>query len=293
MKKVSVIIPTFNKPQRLKLVLKSLEHQITDEVEVVVVFDGCERKIIDDFQKMSFSFTPVQVICKDNIGRAAARNKGIEKSKGNIIIFLDDDRVVSADFISEHLKVHREVGNPAAVLGMRKELYLDDAEIEAYGHSIESLKLYCEENGDTQKYLVNSHNKRSTLRWLNFYTGNASVNREALMKAGCFDENFRSWGHEDIDLGIRLYLQNVCFFYTDKAVNYHMMHSSNFSFNRESLNENLKYMIMKYKGHLFIQILLTLMREKEKRKGIPISTEQKRIYKEKSGSVNKQRHHFQ
>jgi GT2 family glycosyltransferase len=285
--KVSIIVPTFNKLLRLKLVLKSLECQITDEVEVIVGFDGCDSDVIEKFQQLTLAFTPVQVICKNNVGRAAARNRGIEKSKGDIIIFLDDDRVVSPTFIHEHLEMHSEVGKPAVVLGIRKEFYLSDAEIESYGNSIDNLEQYCDKNGDVQRYFIQNHNKKCLLRWLNFYTGNVSVDREALLKAGCFDENFKTWGHEDIDLGIRLYFQNVEFFYANNAANYHMMHPSNFSCNKKSLNNNLRYMAKKYNRHPLIKFLLRVMGEKQKRKGVHIPVKQTRIFEKKGSTVSR------
>jgi glycosyltransferase involved in cell wall biosynthesis len=283
MTKVSIIVPTFNKLLRLKLVLKSLEPQITDEVEVIVVFDGCDPEMIEKFQQLSFSFTLVQVICKNNVGRATARNRGIERSKGEIIIFLDDDRVVSPTFICGHLEMHEQVGKPAVVFGTRNEFYLSDVEIEAYGNSIDNLEQYCEEHGDIQKYLIHDHHEKGMLRWLNFYTGNVSVSREVLLKAGCFDENFKKWGHEDIDLGIRLTFLKVRFFYANYAANYHMMHPSNFYCDKKLLDDNLRYMIRKYRGHPVIQLFLTVLREKQKRKGVHIN--QTKIFEKKENKV--------
>lgn len=287
MTKVSIIIPTLNKLLKLKLVLKSLECQITNEVEVIVVFDGCDQDVIEKFQQLTFTFIPIQVICKNNIGRAAARNRGIEKAKGDIIIFLDDDRVVSPTFIEEHRKMHHKAGKPAVVFGVRKEFYLSDAEIEAYGNSIDNLEQYCKVNGNIQEYCIKNHNKNHPLRWLNFYTGNVSVDRESLIMAGSFDQNFKKWGHEDLDLGIRLCFQNVGFFYSDNAANYHMMHPSNFSCNKEPKDDNLKYMIRKYNGHPLVQIILILLREKQKRKGFRVSIQQTKIFEEKDSKASR------
>jgi len=279
--KASIIIPTFNKLLRLKLVLKSLECQVTDEIEVIVVFDGCSPETIEQFRLLNFTFTPIQIVCRENAGCAAARNRGIEKSKGNIVIFLDDDRIVSPTFIKEHLLIHRTVGRAAVVFGIRKEFYLSDDNISAYANATDGLREYCEKNGDIQEYFLKNRSENYLFRWFNFYTGNVSVDRESLLKAGCFDEFFKGWGHEDLDLGIRLALHKVSFYYADHAENYHMMHPSNFLFDKKSSDDHLKYMIKKYMGHPLVQIILFLLKVKEDKMGFRISAKQNERFEAK------------
>ena len=62
---------------------------------------------------------------------------------------------------------------------------------------------------------------RKKLSWLYFLTGNASVRRDDLLRAGCFDENFTGYGHEDLELGYRLQRDGVEILYEPRAVNYH------------------------------------------------------------------------
>ena len=273
--KASIIIPTFNKLLRLKIVLKSLESQINDEIEVIVVFDGCKSEVVEEFQKLQFAFTPVQVVCPENVGRARARNKGIEKAKGEVVIFLDDDRIVSPNYIATHLKQH-EAGYPV-VLGERKEFYLSDEDIEKYYKEHTRLSAYCEEKGQIARYVF-SKRAKSPLRWLNFYTGNVSVDRQLLVKVKGFDEAFTGWGHEDIDLGIRLYFEGAAFSYTQEAINYHMMHESNFSNKKQQSIRNLKYMRQKYRKHLRVKLFLLLLIIKQHIFGLRISKEQQKKY---------------
>ncbi|MBV9332569.1 MAG: hypothetical protein JO146_01035, partial [Candidatus Eremiobacteraeota bacterium] len=62
---------------------------------------------------------------------------------------------------------------------------------------------------------------RKKLSWLYFLTGNASVRREDLLRAGCFDESFTGYGHEDLELGYRLQQLGIEICYEPNAVNYH------------------------------------------------------------------------
>ena len=61
--KASIIIPTKDKLSRLRLTLRGLERQMTNEVEVIVVFDGCQPEMIDQFKELQFSFEPISIIC--------------------------------------------------------------------------------------------------------------------------------------------------------------------------------------------------------------------------------------
>lgn len=63
------------------------------------------------------------------------------------------------------------------------------------------------------------------LPWLSFYTGNVSVPRHLLQKAGFFEENrFKGYGWEDTELGYRLYQMGATFMHHDKMITYHQEH---------------------------------------------------------------------
>jgi GT2 family glycosyltransferase len=62
---------------------------------------------------------------------------------------------------------------------------------------------------------------RKKISWLYFLTGNASVRRTDLLRAGCFDESFTGYGHEDLELGFRLARLGIEICYEPAAVNYH------------------------------------------------------------------------
>lgn len=275
MKKASIVIPTLNKLNRLRLVLKSLEGQITDEVEVIVVFDGCDPEVIDGFRALQLSYEPIAVISEQNIGRARARNKGIEAASGEIVIFLDDDRVVSPTYVESHYSLHK--AGYGVVLGQRNQLFMKDSDIDRFYEEPDGLRDFCEQNGEVEKYAF-GNGAKSRIRWMNFYTGNVSVDRQALLDVGGFDESFSKWGHEDLDLGIRLYLKGLTFGYSTEANNYHLMHASNFDNKKKQCAENMRYLIKKYKKHLDVRALLTLLYTKQAVFGVHVSKEQQKKF---------------
>lgn len=87
---ISVIIPTYNRAHSLSETIKSVVEQSTGNWELVIVDDGSTddtRQIVSKFlncEKVKYYF-------QKNAGVSAARNKGMELSRGDYIIFLDSD----------------------------------------------------------------------------------------------------------------------------------------------------------------------------------------------------------
>ena len=87
---VSVIIPTYNRVDYLKIALKSVLEQTNKNIEVIVVDDGSTDKTSDVV--MSFNDTRVKYFCQEHSGfPAVGRNLGMQKAIGKYIAFLDDD----------------------------------------------------------------------------------------------------------------------------------------------------------------------------------------------------------
>ena len=59
-----------------------------------------------------------------------------------------------------------------------------------------------------------------------FYTNNISLKTEFLRKNGMFDEDFRTYGYEDLELGYRLMRRGLRLLYNPDAVGYHCKYMS-------------------------------------------------------------------
>lgn len=94
--KLSIIIPSYNANEYLEELLSVLEKQITDAVEVIVIDDGSRIPVPEH------SF--VKLFRQQNKGVSAARNKGLEKAKGQYIVFIDADDLISDDYIAQIFK---------------------------------------------------------------------------------------------------------------------------------------------------------------------------------------------
>jgi glycosyltransferase involved in cell wall biosynthesis len=99
-KRVSVIIPTYNRPDSLRCVLASLEQQTmaADAFEVVVVDDGSDQ----GGQLVVAEGYPFAVHCLRQPGQGAtqARNLGSRHSRGEVLVFIDDDVTVAPETLA-------------------------------------------------------------------------------------------------------------------------------------------------------------------------------------------------
>ena len=86
---ISVVIPLYNKEKQIAHTLQSVFNQTFQDFEVVIVDDGSTDGSVVEVEK--FSDSRIRLIHQKNAGVSAARNRGIEEAKGDLIAFLDAD----------------------------------------------------------------------------------------------------------------------------------------------------------------------------------------------------------
>ena len=109
--RISVIVATYNRPDALDAVLRSLERQSDTDFEVLVADDGSTpptKELIDAWQprfngRLHHVWHP-----DDGFRLAEIRNRAILVASGDYCIFLDGDCIARTDFVAAHL-------NPAVV----------------------------------------------------------------------------------------------------------------------------------------------------------------------------------
>jgi len=111
--KVSIIIPARDAmatlPQAVESVLNAAK---SEDVEIIIVNDGSDRAT----SELAHQY-PVKVINGNGNGPAAARNIGVQQSRGEILIFLDADCRVTQDWLKVHLHAHKNYDGLLAVGG--------------------------------------------------------------------------------------------------------------------------------------------------------------------------------
>lgn len=98
MVKLSIIIPYFETYELTKKIIEELSIQQRDEVEVILLDDGCNEKRFDDLKYLLY-FHNLKIIHQENIGVAKTRNKGIKEAKGKYIAFIDCDDQITMDYV--------------------------------------------------------------------------------------------------------------------------------------------------------------------------------------------------
>jgi len=273
--KASLVIPTYNKLGRLKLVIESIKQQSVsnDDFEVIFVDDGSSDGT-NEYMNMTNLLFPYQYIVQQNKGRANARNTGIQNSKNEIIIFTDDDLILDKNFIKNHIKhheekeqiVHGKIFNLPFTKFFKdpiKGVFLDNLTIRPkVRESLMAERIHpnmLSNDEDFNKYIA-KRGKVTALEglikqvldefngkidWISFVGGNVSISKKILDEVNGFDEKFGlKWGCEDVELGYRLMKKSISFCYAEDAANYHIAHYRTDFSNDHAVN--LKYFYEKY-----------------------------------------------
>ena len=110
-KKISLIITTYNWPQALDLVLRSLEKQQDENFEVIIADDGSKAdtaKLVEAFANRVV-FPVKHYWHKDDGFRvAAARNGAVALADGEYLVFIDGDCCLLPCFVAWHRKLAEE-----------------------------------------------------------------------------------------------------------------------------------------------------------------------------------------
>lgn len=220
--RISVVIPTYNRSEKLRECLEALATQDFDkkQYEVVVIDDGSQDETQELLKKIEKKFpVPLRILTQNNSGQGVARNKGIDEATGDIILFLGDDIVATPTLLREHEKLHRWYPQEhAAVLGFitwHPKL------------SITPLMQFMERGGAIfgrfggHQFAFDLLQGKSMADYRFFYTSNISLKR-TLLKQHKFDPWFSGYGWEDIELGYRLSKRaNLQLYYNKDAIAYH------------------------------------------------------------------------
>jgi GT2 family glycosyltransferase len=205
---VSVVIPTFNRVERLQRVLGALAGQDHDgPLEVIVVSDGSTDGT-DEYLTSADVPLPVRAERQDNQGPAAARNRGVEHATGELVVFIDDDVVPAPGLIRAHLDAHERFGDRLVVIGPMAD---------PPDHAMSPWVRWEQVMLAKQYHDMQAGHYAATAR--QFYTGNASVRRAHLVAAGGFDPRFRR--AEDVELAYRLERLGLRFHFEPAAIGYH------------------------------------------------------------------------
>lgn len=214
--KLAVIVTTYNRPDALQAVLRSLAAQTDRAFEVLVADDGSRDETALAIAEVARDF-PLPLLhlwqADDGFRAAAARNLAVAASRADYLVFIDGDCVLRPDFVARHRALAESgwfvAGNRVLLSKSFTAGALQPPPAALHGDGLASW-LVRRLNGSINRWLplcfVGGQNwrKRQPRRWQGARTCNLAVWRSDFAKVNGFDEAFQGWGHEDADLAIRL-----------------------------------------------------------------------------------------
>jgi glycosyltransferase involved in cell wall biosynthesis len=180
---VTVVIPTFNRADKVKTAVASVLEQTVPAREIVVVDDGSEDNTLEVLEPFSGRITVLKH--SRNLGVSAARNTGIRAGDASLVAFLDSDDRWLPRKLEAQTSFFRE--NPGAVACQTQEIWVRG------GRRVNPARKHLKRSGD----IFQASLKRCLV------SPSAVVLRRSLLdEVGLFDETLPVC--EDYDLWLRV-----------------------------------------------------------------------------------------
>ncbi len=225
--KISVLIPTWNRPTLLLMTMNSLRMQDIDksQLEIIIADRGKvqeTRRIVKPFlSDLNIKLIPIKNQ-DDNV--SYTRNIGIRAASNELLVMIDCGVICPRSFLSAHNKTHQLSPIPSVTIGPAYGLFLTNE--DDFWRSINPCD--CPLPKDLPKNVGDIRISRmgycDQTPWREFWTVNCSVRKDILERVGLFDENFKGWGFEDIELGYRLHRLGLNFVFNLEAWCLHYPH---------------------------------------------------------------------
>lgn len=205
--RISVVIPTFQRRELLRRELGALARQTLpkDLYQVIVSIDGSTdgtREMVAEFKapfELAFLWQPHR-------GRASACNAGIQRAAGEVLVILDDDMEPAPECLAQHWRVHTESSRLGVMGAVPIRPDATASPVAAFiAHKF-------------NRHLEQLAHPDHPLALRDFFSGHFSIRRAVMLEVGGYDEAFRIYGNEDLELSLRLTAAGVKLIYRPEAV---------------------------------------------------------------------------
>jgi GT2 family glycosyltransferase len=207
--RLSLVFATYDRPALAERLMRQLDRQTLprEAYEVVAVDDGSAGDVAPRLARLDVGYR-LEVVSQENCGAAAARDRGIIRARGPVVVVVDDDMQVPPGFLEAHLAYHAP-GVRRAVLGRIRP---DPA--------LESMPLFERYHARMlDRWVAEVQSGRTRVQGTAVCTGNVSFRRVDYFAVGGFDRTLRR--SEDADLGLRLEKAGVELVFADEAYTIH------------------------------------------------------------------------
>jgi glycosyltransferase involved in cell wall biosynthesis len=175
----SFIIPCYNESDDIEDTVKSCINQdYNGEFEILLIDDGSKDNTLEIINRLSRTYGNIRALnYEQNKGVSFARNYGVKKAQGEVVIFLNADEIPQTDFLTRLEKYY----------GRGADYFFPQTEVSnqnfAYGLYRQAFRRY-------------KYPQPNLLLWSQGF----SCKKEVILKVGGFNDKYPGCGGEDWDL---------------------------------------------------------------------------------------------
>ncbi|MHA2052754.1 MAG: glycosyltransferase [Candidatus Hodarchaeales archaeon] len=257
---VSVIISVYNRASEIHQCLDALANQTyPDELLEIIVVDDYST---DNLKSVVGKYKKIRYVLNDlEFCLPAARNKGVQNAKGEIIIFLDDDSVIEPDYVRNIVKVFQKHENVGGVTGKHMNVQIQGIKKGFFGRI---MNLYARIFGISgffanlkgvgrvlpTGFLISNFGEVNTFMEVEWLSGcNMSYSRGAIEDSGSFDPGYDGHSYyEDADYSYRVFKKGYKLLATPDAIVEHLVSPAS----REKLGR-IKYYQLVHNNRFFLK----------------------------------------
>ncbi len=193
---ISIVIPLYNKESQIAKTLKAVLGQTFQDYEIIIINDGSTDNSVGEVN--NFHDPRIRLINQDNAGVSAARNRGIQESKGRYVAFLDADDEWMPDYLEN---IHQLILKYSRCNVFACRYMFSDEYNNQIQTSISGINLKCGESGELTDYFHIASVSDAPL-----WTSVVVASRQSLLDIGGFPEGITSG--EDLLTWARLACRN-------------------------------------------------------------------------------------
>lgn len=268
---VSVCIPVRNGAKELPYTLTNLLRHSTypGRVEVVIGDHGSQ----DRTAELVAEWPTVRRIPVEYRGpnRSMVRNRILVEARGEIVLFIDHDILVSDDWIATHVRLHQQFpGTLVAGMTFGKDFLRTDvdrflAQLElshiqtshallTATDSLADARVHRDLLGGRAEEPVDAG--QEVAPWRFFWTCNVSARMSDIREVDGFDEAYQGWGLEDDDFAMQFRTRGKRMLFSREAWAFHVPHPVEMGSNLMSWRRNSRIMFKKHPSREFEYFLL-------------------------------------
>ncbi len=105
---ISVIVPTYNSAQTINRCINSIRNQSYKNIEIIIVNDGSTDDTLYRLLNLADTDNRIKIYNIKNSGVSKARNIGIEKAKGEYVMFVDSDDYIEEKMVDKLLDMRKK-----------------------------------------------------------------------------------------------------------------------------------------------------------------------------------------